>query len=391
MVATFTFAPIPEIHFGQGKIRDAVEVMKRYGKSVAVVTGKSSFTDSPAGQSFFSLLKTEKIKYSVINVSGEPSINSIDAFVEQYRGTLPSVIISIGGGSVIDTGKAISAMLKEKGSVADFLEGSDSGRKHNGMKVPFIAVPTTAGTGSETTKNAVLSKVGEDGFKRSLRHDNFIPDVAIIDPELTLNCPSEVTAASGLDAFTQLFEAYISTASSPLTDALAYDGILNVVKYLITAYHDGNNVEARAGMSYAAMLSGIALANAGLGVVHGFASSIGGLYEIPHGVICGTLIGAANKMNINKLLKDNSDPRLVNKYAQIGRLFQKERNKSDYYYIMALANSIEAWIEELEIPRLSKYGVTADAFDKIIQATALKNNPVHLDKNELAYILFNRL
>jgi alcohol dehydrogenase class IV len=292
MVTPFTFAQLPVIHFGQGILSELPERVKQHGHMVLFVTGKSSFIKSAKGASFIAMLERANVWYKIVNITGEPTVNAIDEVVNRYRSEMPALVVAIGGGSVIDAGKAISAMLPVEGSIEPYLEGSKPSKIHPGVKVPFIAIPTTAGTGSEATKNAVISKFGKDGYKRSLRHDNFIPDIAYIDPLLTLQCPPDVTASSGLDAFTQLFEAYMSTQSSALTDALAFEGISNCIKYLSRAYHDGSDVEARTGMAYAAMLSGIVLANAGLGVVHGFASSIGGLFNIPHGVVCGTLIGS---------------------------------------------------------------------------------------------------
>ncbi|NJK97230.1 MAG: iron-containing alcohol dehydrogenase [Bacteroidales bacterium] len=253
----------------------------------------------------------------------------------------------------------------------------------------MIAVPTTAGTGSETTKNAVISEIGENGFKKSLRHDNYVPNIALVDPELTTSCSPEITASSGMDAFTQLLEAYVSTKSSPLSDCLTYEGLKMVAASLKRAWHNGSDLEARTGMAYGAMLSGIVLANAGLGVVHGFASSVGGLYPIPHGVVCGTLMAECAAMNIKRLKKSKEEAFF--KYSRIGRLFSKETSLSDDYYCKLLVESLFSYTEEMKIPRLSDYGVKKEKFKYIAEHTDNKNNPVFLSSDEMIEILENRL
>ncbi|HEX3006873.1 MAG TPA: iron-containing alcohol dehydrogenase, partial [Bacteroidales bacterium] len=242
---------------------------------------------------------------------------------------------------------------------------------------------------SETTKNAVISRIGRDGFKKSLRHDNYIPNVAIVDPQLTVSCSKHVTASSGLDAFTQLLEAYVSPKSSAMIDALALDGLLNVVRSLKRAWESPDDIEARAGMSYAAMLSGIALANAGLGSVHGFASSVGGLFPVPHGVVCGTLMAECAAMNVKKLA-DTQNPAYF-KYAQVGRLMTEKSNQTDPYYCDLLVDALYQLTNDMDIPRLSAFGVTQEHIAEIVAATGNKNNPVALSSDDMSLILENRI
>jgi alcohol dehydrogenase class IV len=295
------------------------------------------------------------------------------------------VVIAIGGGSVLDAGKAISAMLTVDESVKTFLEGVGT-KNHPGSKVPFIALPTTAGTGSEATKNAVLSEIGDAGYKKSLRHNKFIPDVAIVDPELSLTCSSSVTASSGMDAFTQLLESCVSTAANPITDALALEGLKQISTSLINAYRDGSNLEARSGMSLAAYLSGITLANAGLGLVHGFASSIGGFFDIPHGVICSSLMSSANTVTVRKLRAKGADDKALVKYAVVGKLFSGLSNKSNEYYVDHLLSHIQEMADEMQIPKLSKF-VPSAGHERIAAITENKNNPITLNHDEILEVL----
>jgi alcohol dehydrogenase class IV len=301
------------------------------------------------------------------------------------------VVVSIGGGSVLDAGKAISAMYKQEGSATDFLEGVGT-KRPTSKKVPFIAVPTTSGTGSEATKNAVITRIGPEGFKKSLRHDHYVPDLAMVDPELTLNCSPEQTARSGMDAFTQLLESYLSLKATPLTDALAIDALRILRDSLPEAVlHGSESLDSRSGMSYAALVSGITLANAGLGVVHGFASSIGGYFDIPHGLVCGTLMGVANKVTLRKLLKTHNNPLALDKYARVGKIFTGKSGKSDIYYAEALINLIDAWTGRFGLQKLSAYGVGSNDLRKIAETTSNKNNPVRLTLEEMEEILESRL
>ena len=389
MVEPFYFTQIPQIHFGAGKLSILPQKVKTYGNRILLITGKSSFILSKKGNALLKTLSDEGIVYEIISFGGEPSASFINEICKTYCYSAYDAVVSIGGGSVIDAGKAISAMLTVDEPIDSFLEGSATFKNHPGTKLPFIAIPTTAGTGSEATKNAVISEIGQNGFKRSLRHNNFVPDMAIIDPELTLNCPAHVTAASGLDAFTQLFESYVSTQSSALTDALAFDGIIKVRKSLQKAFYTPNDIDARTDIAYAALLSGITLAHAGLGAVHGFASSLGATFDIPHGVICGTLLGAVNRINIDELLKMNHP--VIEKYALVGKLFSSTENKNNEYYVRALADSLDKLIDELQIPQLHKYGVTTTDTKAIATKTSNKNNPVNLTPLQLETILNSRI
>jgi alcohol dehydrogenase class IV len=395
MIPPFNFARIPKIIFGIKKLNELYKITSRYGKTVLLVTGKHSLKKSGKWNDIISGFENETLNYLHYTITGEPSPALIDNAVAQFRNESIDVIVSIGGGSVIDTGKAISAMLTKEDSIKNYLEGVGN-KIHDGRKIPFIAVPTTSGTGSEATKNAVISEIGPNGFKKSLRHDNFIPEVAIIDPGLMISCPPSISAACGMDAFTQLIEAYVSPQGNPMTDALGINAMKCVSQNLLSACSEGAlDINIRTPIAYASLISGITLANAGLGIIHGLASAIGGLFEIPHGVVCGTLLAAATKMNIKKL-KDLGPKGKggLKKYKDIGALLLNQtpsKKPKLEESCSILINTLEAWTKELKIERLNKYGILAKDVKKILNKTGLKNNPVKLSKNEVKQILLSRL
>jgi alcohol dehydrogenase class IV len=335
-------------------------------------------------------LKEKGISQHHITVASEPSPALIDDTVKRYRDAAIDVVAAIGGGSVIDAGKAISAMLCIAGSVKDYLEVVGA-KEHPGTKTPFIAVPTTSGTGSEATKNAVISEIGTNGFKRSLRHDNLAPDIAIVDPELTLKCPPYITAAAGMDCFTQLTEAFLSVRSNEYTDALALEGIRSVHRSLARSFTAGDDIEARSDMSFAALTSGICLANAGLGAVHGIAGVTGGMFDIPHGVTCGTLMAVANEINIREMRKTNPKNPALKKYAALGKMISGIQGKDDDYYADNFIEYLHDMTEKLSLPRLSRYGITSPDIPVISRLTDVKNNPVRLTEENIAEIIERRL
>jgi alcohol dehydrogenase class IV len=390
MVKAFQFSRLPRIFFRNGIISDLASIVHKYGNKIILVTGKESFLNSTHSENLFHTLDKNGIGYNILSVSGEPSPDIIDETVKRFSSDVINLVVSIGGGSVIDTGKAVSAMINRSESVVEFLEGIGN-KEHPGTKLPFIAIPTTSGTGSEATKNAVISQIGKNGFKRSLRHDNFVPDIALIDPELTLNCPAYITAASGMDCFTQLTEAYLSDKSNEYTDALAIEGLKKIKTSLVRSYKDGEDIEARSEMSFAALTSGICLANAGLGVVHGFASSIGGMYNIPHGLICGTLMAASNEVNIRELRNQNKNGVALKKYALLGELFINKSKQTDEYYQESFIGYLHSLTKELQLKDLREAGFKEKDAEIVCSRTEFKNNPVKLTAEDLSEILHKRL
>ncbi len=391
----FVFSRMPELHFGVGKLAQLPVLLARHAQrpqTILLVTGSSSFVGSARYAQLTRALDAAGIAHFQQAVAGEPSPELVDQTVARYRDQSIDQVVAIGGGSAMDAGKAISAMLPQQGSVTAYLEGMESAQ-HDGRKTPFIAVPTSSGTGSEATKNAVLSRTGEHGFKASLRHDNFIPDVALIDPELMLSCPPDVTAACGLDALTQLIEAYVSTKSSPLTDALAVSGLAHFAAGFERVLADGaNDVDARGELAYAAFLSGVTLANAGLGVVHGCAGPLGAYFPIPHGVACGTLLGEATRATLDALFAAPEKNRVaLEKYARVGTLLAGQTNGSLRADCAQLVATLEKLIERCAIERLSRYGMTRADLPRILDKANNKNSPATLTRAQIAALLAARL
>lgn len=386
MVASFSLVRTPKILYGPDKISLLSGLLRPIGNHVLIITGSRSYLENWHVVEALDSLEKESFTLYYDKVVSEPSPGMVDNIVGKFVDKNINAVVSIGGGSVIDTGKAVAAMLPFKESVREYLEGIGT-KSHPGFSKFFVAVPTTSGTGSEATANAVLSETGENGFKRSLRHENFIPDIAIVDPQLTINCPPQITAASGMDAYTQLLESYLSDRSNAITDTLSYEGMRNIKTHLYEAFKQGDNLEARSHVSFAALLSGISLANAGLGLIHGFASSIGGMINIPHGVICGKLMPVVNRYNIRRLLRAKSNNKAIEKYASLGAMLSSETSKNQTWYALCAADYIEELAEKLSIPGFGTYGLQTNDLEKIALTTNHKSNPVHFSTEELIEML----
>ncbi len=391
MVKNFNLFKTPAIFFGQGMTNRLPALLKGKRGDILWLTGSESYHGNPSLAAVAKALKNDGINVHFEKINREPTPDEIDLITRSYAEKQIQAVISSGGGSVIDAGKAVSAMLPLQAPVIDFLEGVGK-QPHPGTKIFFVAIPTTAGTGSECTANAVLSGKKEGkGFKRSLRHENLVPDIALVDPLLTVSCPGNVTAASGMDAFTQLVESYVSVKSSPVTDALAMDGIRQAHKFLLKAWQNGEDSGARSGMSYAAMLSGITLANAGLGLVHGFASSVSAVSDIPHGVICGTTMAIVNRYNIRAIMRDGNDEATIHKYVALGKVLSSVENKTNDWYMKAASDYFDELTVKLNLPGLGIYGVTSADIDRIVPETDHKSNPVKFQPEELKAMLEERI
>jgi alcohol dehydrogenase class IV len=388
----FRFFSNPQLHFGPGTIHRLPGLVTSHGRSLLLITGARSLQKSDVLPRCLDALKKNSIQVHQASIATEPSPARIDEIVATYRDKNIDVIAAIGGGSVMDAGKAVSAMMTKKESIIEYLEGVGK-KSHDGKKIFFIAVPTTSGTGSEATKNAVISQLGKNGFKKSLRHDNFVPDIAVVDPELTLGCPAKITAACGMDAVTQLLESLVSPQSSPMTDSLALGALEVLGNALITVTTvNPHDLHARTNISYAAYISGLTLANAGLGVVHGFASVIGGMFNIPHGVICGTLLAEATRHNIECLISMEPDGAVLKKYAKAFQgLHPAAATENHLEKSRQLIKLLTQWTDDLKIPKLGSYGLTRKDIQNIVSDTQQKNNPVQLSAKKLSEILEIRL
>jgi alcohol dehydrogenase len=394
MVTPFSIARLPRIEFGSGLIARLPALVARYGKTALLVTGASSLQRSPAWPTIESGLRAAGISWHREPIHGEPSPQMVDDCAQRHRQRGIDVVIGIGGGSVMDAAKAIAGLLRIDNTVMDFLEGVGPELPYTGPATPFIAVPTTAGTGSEATKNAVLSVAGKEGFKKSFRDEQLVPEYALVDPELLATCPPPLIAADGMDALTQLLESYVSIKANPLTDALTLNGLQAARDSLLPWYEEqGDRDRARSGMAYAALLSGICLAQTGLGSVHGLASPLGAFFPIPHGVVCGTLVSAATRVNVEAMLARDDANIALDKYARVAELLCQRHFSSREQAWHELLALLDDWTERLHLPTLDRYQVQTGDFDHIVansRGSSMKTNPIVLTNEEIRSILQQR-
>jgi alcohol dehydrogenase len=395
MVDAFTVGRLPRVEFGAGVLRSLPAIAARFGRRLLLVTGARSFATSGAHAALDEGLRQAGIDVETHVVAGEPSPEGIDAAVARWHPAGIDVVVGIGGGSVLDAAKAIAGLLRPANTVLDHLEGVGPELPYRGPTTPFIAVPTTAGTGSEATRNAVLTRHGADGFKKSFRDEALVAQVALVDPDLLATCPPALIAANGMDAFTQLLEALTSTRASPFTDALALAGIEAVRDGIIDWYEGtGDAGQARSRMAFAALASGICLAQAGLGAVHGLAQPLGSLFPIAHGVVCGTLVGAATQVNIEAMAARDSGHAALSKYAVAGRLVGRMPELAADEARARLVAVIDDWTRRMRLPLLSTLGVTAADVDRIVarcRGSSMKTNPIVLSDTEVERIVVERL
>jgi len=373
----FEFATATRIIFGEGMAATVPELARTFGTRPLVVNG----TSTERAASLISALSAD-----TFTVPGEPTVDLAREGARRVQSAACDVIISVGGGSVIDAGKAIAIIATNGGEPLEFIETVGKGRAIVVPPLPFIAVPTTAGTGSEVTRNAVLGST-EHGVKASLRSPMMLPRVAVVDPELTYSLPPAITASTGLDALTQLIEPYVSARANPLVDAICVEGIRRIAGALRRAYHDGVDREARCDMALGSLFGGLALANAGLGVVHGFAAPLGGGWKAPHGALCAALLPYGMAANVAALRAREPRHPALERYATIARLLTG-RNEA------TLEDGID-WVRalcvEVSVPALRTWGITKADFPGVVEkadrASSMQSNPLPLTSEELLTVL----
>ena len=373
----FEFATATRIIFGEGRLREAAPLAAAMGSRVLVVEGKSD-----RATALVNLLHERGLATTRLRVDGEPTTTLLEHGVAHARRERCDVVVALGGGSVVDTGKAVAALLTNPGSLLDYLEVVGKAQPLTTRSAPYIAIPTTAGTGAEVTRNAVVM-VEDAHVKVSLRSPHMLPAVALIDPELTYTLPPDVTASTGLDALTQCIEPFVTPNASPLTDAVAREGMQRGARALRRAFRDGGDAQARHDMAVASLCGGLALANAKLGAVHGFAAPLGGMFPIPHGTACARLLPPVVAVNVRALRARGAASPALARYDEVARIVT---GRSD-----AQAEDAVSWLRELgddlAVPGLAAYGVQPGDIPRIVaaarQASSMQGNPVVLTDAEL--------
>jgi alcohol dehydrogenase class IV len=378
----FEFATANRIIFGSGTAGKVASLAASLGSRAFVIT--DCYIERSVD--LLDQIRNEGVEVENFCVAGEPTTDLVLIGVQKARKAASDVVIGIGGGSVIDTGKAIASLLANGGEPLDYLEVIGKGKPILKPSAPYIAMPTTAGTGAEVTRNAVLASK-EHGVKVSLRSPFMLPDIAIVDPDLTHSMPPEVTASTGLDALTQVMEPYVSNQANPLTDAFCRQGLALAGRSLQRVYQDGSDTSAREEMALTSLLGGLALANAKLGAVHGFAGVIGGMYPVPHGVICARLLPLVMETNVRALESRAPGSEYLDRYQDVAQILTDDVSAS-------IAEGVE-WVQNLcnhlNVPGLAVFGVKKVDFPEIVsksqKASSMKGNPIPLFDDELTAIL----
>jgi alcohol dehydrogenase class IV len=378
----FEFATAQRIVFGPGRRSELPALVQGLGRRAALITGANAERVRP----IFQTLKESGVDPAAFSIQNEPTTDRIAELAEQAREQGCDFVVAFGGGSVIDAGKAIAALLTNTRDLMDYLEVIGEGAPLTQEPAPCIAIPTTAGTGAEVTRNAVLLSP-EHKVKVSMRHPGMLPTVALVDPELTLTMSPEVTASTGLDAFIQLLEAFVSIKATPLTDGICREGLKRISGSLYRAYVNGSDLAARTDMAFGSLCGGLALANAGLGAVHGFAGPIGGMFNAPHGMVCASLLPAVCGTNFEALKQREPQNPALQRYDEAAKIMLQ----NDAATIEHAIDRLTGLCMQMFVPGLEDFGVKETDFptivDKARNASSMKGNPIVLTDAELATIL----
>jgi alcohol dehydrogenase class IV len=378
----FELATAGRILFGPGTLKELEPIAADLGKRALIVRGRNP----DRARHLEAMVRAANINYSLFEVHGEPTIERIEVGVKQAREIEADLVIGFGGGSVIDSAKAIAALATNPGSILEYLEVIGKGKQLALGSVPCIAIPTTAGTGAEVTRNSVLASPAHK-VKVSLRSPYLLPRLAVVDPMLTCDLPQSVTASTGLDALTQLIEPYVCVRSNPVTDGLCVEGMKRVARSFRSAFENGHDIPARENMALASLFGGLSLANAGLGAVHGFASPIGGMFDAPHGAICAALLPHVMEINIRALHERARESAILSRYDTIATLLTGSGKAT-------LEDGIQ-WVcdlcKDLRIPGLRTYGISKPDIPILVEeaakASSMKANPIVLTTEELTEAL----
>jgi alcohol dehydrogenase class IV len=395
-MSSFEFFGVGRIVFGRGQFSRVAELAAPLGRTPLLVYNGDDMGRDGALDRLIELLAAQSIYPTLFRQRGEPTVDDIDRALASARAADCDCVIALGGGSAIDAGKAIAGLMTNGGAALDYMEVVGKGQKIVRPALPWMAIPTTAGTGAEATRNAVIGYT-EKRFKASIRSELLLPRVALIDPEIQTGVPPAVTAASGMDALCQLIESYTSTGANPMTDGFAQYGIARVVRGLWRAYINGGDVQAREHMAMAALFSGITLTSAGLGAVHGLAAPLGANFPVPHGVVCARLLPPVIEANVRALRAQGPHPD-VRRYAWIGEYFigqgkmlTSEERAPGKDPIERLIIETSALVRDLHIPPLSSFGLTPEHIPEIIalarKSSSMRYNPVDLSDEALTEVL----
>jgi alcohol dehydrogenase class IV len=388
-MSKFEFAAPMRIIFGRGEFGRVGELAAAMGRKAMVIYNGPGGVDRLAQS-----LSAVQISVALWRQRGEPVVADVDAATRIACESDAGLVIGLGGGSAIDAAKAVAALLANGGSAAEYMEVVGRGQKITRQSIPWIAIPTTAGTGAEATRNAVIG-LPERRFKASIRSELMLPRVALIDPELGVDVPADVTARSGADALCQLIESYTSTGAGAMTDALALQGMTLASRSLLRAFRDGRDLSAREDMAMAALLSGMCLTNAGLGAVHGFAAPLGANFPVPHGTVCAALLPHVIAGNVAALKNAPQEQRErgLNRYGMVGRRLFSDETLSDAAAIDGAISFTSELVRDLQVPPLREFGIRETDVSEMValsrKASSMRFNPVVLSDDELARILIS--